>query len=239
MNINNDISMNIIYNELLKMYNNHFNKSTIVEPFITAYFPNQVKDYFIRMVIRAKNYGYDINFTIDELTNVFKTFELRANKLTFEQQETRKKVFINIKDILNKFKEKNHLWLLSASNIVLSKSDQEDYALSLLDKNDISTYLNFFTPINFIEFHSLLLNVVDLFIEEIENISKNIKELTIKEDLTKKNEDLTKKNEDLTKKNENLTKKNEELNIKINNTNIITILLVILLVIVILFYLKK
>ena len=223
---NNDISMNtsinIIYNELLKMYNNfNFNNSKTIEPFSLQLNINNNRDNFIETVIRAKNYGYEINFTIDELESVLNNLELRANLLTFEQQEQRKKIIINLKDILlsEKLKDIKNNFIQNILDNNYSLPDQE-----IINKQNIKENIN--------GYHTLLLNVLNLFIEDIENISKNIKELTIKEVLTKKNEDLTKKNEDL-------TKKNEELNIKINITNIITIILVILLVIVILFYFFK
>ena len=107
---NNDVTMNTsinIYNELLKMYNNsfNFNKSTIVEPFslpqINGRIPDSLRSEYINFVIKLKNtYGLEINFTIEELENVLKNLESRAISLTFKQQEERKKIIINLKDIL-------------------------------------------------------------------------------------------------------------------------------------------
>ena len=267
MNINNDISMNIIYNELLKMYNNHFNKSTIVEPFLLPSINNnvQVKNFFIEIVIRARNYGYEINFTIDELNNVFSYLELRAKLLTFEQQEKRKKVFINIKDILNKFKELGHLEQII--NQILSQSNQINQQNITINTQDIivtSPFSNFnviesIRP-NVFALHTLLLNVVDLFIEDIEDISNNIISLTIKENLEKENitfkkkneesEDKLKQSEDKLKQSEDKLKQSEEklkqsedkikqLNNNINSNNYIITTLIILLIIVIGFYFFK
>ena len=229
---NNDVTMNTsinIYNELLKMYNNsfNFNKSTIVEPFLIPTYPKHVKKFFIEIVIKANNYGYEINFTIDELENVLKNLESRAISLTFKQQEERKKVFINIKYILIKFKQSGNLDLLNADLLIDNSTrgpdfDYVDYEKSAADliATDPVSYFNKRSNmrINVLALHALLLNVVDLFIEDIENIS-------IKENLEKENIKL-----------KNINKESEN---KINNNNIITIILVILLVIVIIFYIKK
>jgi chromosome segregation ATPase len=188
---NNDISMNIIYNELLKMYNNHFNKSTIVEPFTLPSVNNNMKNFFIEIVIRAKNYGYEINFTIDEFNNVFSYLELRAKLLTFEQQEKRKKVFINIKDILLKFKELGQLDIII--NEIITKTNQA--INQTLEQKQNFNIIESIRP-NVFALHTLLLNVVDLFIEDIEDISNNIISLTIKENLEKENIKLNKINKE-------------------------------------------
>jgi hypothetical protein len=192
MNTNNDISINIIYNELLKMYNNsfNFNKSTIVEPFSLPPIDNNMKTAFINIVIIAKNNGYEFNFTIDELYNVLSYLELRAKILTLEQQEKRKKVFVNIKDILIKLKESGNLDILI--NDLL-----KPYPGSIFDPNfnkALDPSFNALTSIkpNVFALHTLLLNIVDLFIEDIEDISKNIISLTTIENL--KNEILKNKN---------------------------------------------
>jgi chromosome segregation ATPase len=231
---NNDISMNIIYNELLKMYNNHFNKSTIVEPFTLPSVNNNMKNFFIEIVIRAKNYGYEINFTIDEFNNVFSYLELRAKLLTFEQQEKRKKVFINIKDILLKFKELGQLDIII--NEIITKTNQA--INQTLEQKQNFNIIESIRP-NVFALHTLLLNVVDLFIEDIEDISNNIISLTIKENLEKENiklnkinkesedkinqsEDKIKQSEDKIKQSENKIKELEE-KIKYLDQNNITI----------------
>ena len=260
MSTNNDIymntSINIIYSELLKMYNNHFNKSIIVEPFLLPSVNNnvQVKNFFIEIVIRANNYGYEINFTINELHNVFSYLELRAKLLTFEQQQKRKKVFINIKDILNKLKELGVLEKII--NEIITKSNQINQTEEQKQNFNIIESIK---P-NVFALHTLLLNVVDLFIEDIEDISNNIISLTIKENLEKENitckkkneesedklkqsEDKLKQSEDKLKQSEDKLKQSEDkikqLNNNINTNYYIIITLIILLIIVIGFYFFK
>jgi hypothetical protein len=217
---NNDVTMNTsinIYNELLKMYNNsfNFNKSTIVEPFslphVNGRIPDSLRSDYIEDVIRLKHrYGYEINFTIEELENVLKNLESRAISLTFKQQEERKKIIINLKDILISEKIKEIKDDLIKHYLEDPNNPIDGTQKSILNKQNIKENVN--------GLHALLLNVVDLFIEDIENIS-------IKENLEKENIKL-----------KNINKESEN---KINNNNIITIILVILLVIVIIFYIKK
>ena len=180
-----NISINIIYNELLKMYNNKFNNLKTIETFSLPSIDNNMKTAFIDIAITAKNYGYEINFTIDELHNVLSYLELRAKLLTLEQQEKRKKVFINIKDILVKLKESGHLDTLI--NDLLKPGIG-----SLFDPNfnkALDPSFNALTSIkpNVFALHTLLLNIVDLFIEDIEDISNNIILLTTIENLKKEN----------------------------------------------------
>ena len=215
MSTNYDISMNtsinIIYSELLKMYNNKFNNSKIVETFSLPPIDNNMKDAFIDIVIIAKNNGYEFNFTIHELHNVLSYLELRAKLLTLEQQEKRKKVFINIKDILTKLKESGNLDILI--NDLL-----KPYPGSIFDPHfnkALDPSFNALTSIkpNVFALHTLLLNVVDLFIEDIEDISSNIISLTTIENL----------------KNEN--------NIKRDKYIIIVLIILIIILLGILFYL--
>jgi len=219
MSTNNDIymntSINIIYSELLKMYNK-FNNSKIVETFSLPPIDNKMKDAFIDIVIIAKNNGYEFNFTIHELHNVLNYLELRAKLLTLEQQEKRKKVFINIKDILTKLKESGKLDILI--NDLL-----KPYPGSIFDPNfnkALDPSFNALTSIkpNVFALHTLLLNVVDLFIEDIEDISSNIISLTTIEKL----------------KNEILKKEN---NIKRDKYVIIVLVILLIILLGILFYL--
>jgi hypothetical protein len=215
MNKNNDISMNtsftIIYNELLKMYNTAFKNSKTIETFYLQSVDNNMKTAFIETVIRAKNDGYEINFTIDELHNVLSYLELRAKLLTSDQQEKRKKVFTFIKDILIKFKQSGNLDILI--NDLL-----KPYPGSIFDPHfnkALDPSFNALTSIkpNVFALHTLLLNVVDLFIEDIEDISSNIISLTTIENL----------------KNEN--------NIKRDKYIIIVLIILIIILLGILFYL--
>jgi len=217
MNKNNDISMNtsinIIYNELLKIYNNN---SKTIETFSLPPIDNNMKNAFIDIVIIAKNNGYEFNFTIDELHNVLSYLELRAKLLTLEQQEKRKKVFINIKDILTKLKESGKIDILI--NDLL-----KPYPGSIFDPNfnkALDPNFNALTSIkpNILTLHTLLLNVVDLFIEDIEDISSNIISLTTIENLKK----------------ENLKKEN---NIKRNKYIIVVLVILLIILLGILFYL--
>ena len=173
---NNDISMNtsinIIYNELLQMYNNEFNNSKkTIETFSLPPIDNNTKEFFIKVSIVAKNNGYEINFTIDELENVLSYLELRANLLTLEQQEKRKKIFINVKNILIKLKESGELDKFINNLLNPHPGSIFDPSFNKALKPNFNPMTNI-KP-NILAFHTLLLNVVDLFIEDIDNNNKN------------------------------------------------------------------
>jgi hypothetical protein len=73
------------------MYNNKFNNSKTIElfslPLINGKNPDDLKSVYIEDVLKLKNDGIDINFTIDELENVLNNLKSRAKLLTFEQKE--------------------------------------------------------------------------------------------------------------------------------------------------------
>ena len=100
-----DISMNMIYNEIANVYNylsNNINNSNIIENFELPPLINRNIDEFIRLVLIAKNYGFDITFTVQELHNTVDFFDLKASELTAEQRLNRKKVLTNIQTIFVK-----------------------------------------------------------------------------------------------------------------------------------------
>jgi len=161
-----NISINIIYSELLKMYNN----SKTIETFSLPSIDNNMKTAFIYEAIKAKNNGYEINFTIDELHNVLSNLELRAKLLTREQQKKRKKVFINIKDILIKFKESGNL------DTFINNFFNSDLGI-LLDPKFNNAINSNFNPLisikpNILAFNTLIINILDLFIKDIDNLNK-------------------------------------------------------------------
>ena len=199
------------------MYNNKFNNSKTIElfslPLINGKIPDDLKSVYIEDVLKLKNDGIDINFTIDELENVLNNLKSRAKLLTFEQQEKRKKVFINIKDILLKFKELGQLNIII--NEIITKSSQA--INQTLEQKQNFNIIESIRP-NVFALHTLLLNVVDLFIEDIEDISSNIISLTTIENL----------------KNEILKKEN---NIKRDKYIIIVLVILLIILLGILFYL--
>jgi hypothetical protein len=209
-------SRNIIYNNLKTI-------ELFSLPLINGKIPDDLKSVYIEDILKLKNNGLDINFTIDELENVLNNLKLRGGLLTFEQKEKRKKIIINLKNILlsEKIKDIKDNFIKSYLEDPLNAIDGTQK--TLLNKQNIKENINVF--------HTLLLNTLDLFkedIEYIEDISNNIIPLTIK-----------KNNEELIKKNEELIKKNEEFNTNTKISNNMIIILIILLVFLFFLYLNK
>ena len=202
-------SRNIIYNNLKTI-------ELFSLPLINGKIPDDLKSVYIEDILKLKNNGLDINFTIDELENVLNNLKLRGELLTFEQKEKRKKIIINLKNILlsEKIKDIKDNFIKSYLEDPLNAIDGTQK--TLLNKQNIKENINVF--------HTLLLNTLDLFkedIEYIEDISNNIIPLTIK------------------KNNEELIKKNEEFNTNTKISNNIIIILIILLVFLFFLYLNK
>ena len=166
MTTQNDIStknsINTIYTELVKLTNNLINISTnistnnskIVEPFMLPPIDDTMIKDFNQGVDIAKSHGYEINFTLEELYNVFSLLELKTKLLTMDQRLKRKKIFTYIKDKLTKFKESGEIYGLV-------------HELSKLNPN-LNVHVNVFS------FYSLLQNVIDLFLDDINNIDKDL-----------------------------------------------------------------
>jgi hypothetical protein len=173
-------SIQTIFKEISNIYNNYkFNNLNTNEPFSVPSDDNNIKSTFIEIVIIAKNNGYEINFTIDELNDVLKYLELRANLLTSEQQEKRKKVFINIKNILIKFKESGKLdeFINNLINPILGSALESNFNPALEPNFNQALEPNFNGITNIqpqiVKFYTLLINIVDLYIEDINNINNN------------------------------------------------------------------
>ena len=163
----NDISMNnsvnIIVTEFSNMYKGGANKK-IVEPFMLQPIEDNIIKEFNEGVQNAKTHGYEINFTIEELYNVLSLLELKAKLLTSVQRLKRKKIFTCIKDELIKFKESGKI------NGFISQ-----LPLSNVEKTNV------YTNTNILALFTLLQNIVDLYLDDINNIDNqnNIKIIII------------------------------------------------------------
>jgi hypothetical protein len=107
--IEEDTSMNRIYNEFISMYNylKKEKSGNIVENFIL---PHQIHQEEISILfIMMQLFGYPILFTIEELQNTILFFELKASELTKEQRTNRKKVLTNIQTLLVKLNNSGDL----------------------------------------------------------------------------------------------------------------------------------
>ncbi len=116
-NINNNKSTNIIYNELLNLYNNYVNKDTSnnnIEPFVL------LPEHLNMFNIKYNTYDEDnilITFTAKELQKTIELFDLEPLKITKKQRINRKKILIYFLQKLNKSnKIKNETNLLFKNN---------------------------------------------------------------------------------------------------------------------------
>jgi hypothetical protein len=132
---------------------------------------NDIKNY----KLIKQNYDIINNFSIEEFKDVIKNLELKAIKLTKEQITYRKKYLTNIKKLLLSFKDSGKIneivnKLPSLPEIQLPQELQlSNIGLDKLIPSDILPNINTI-KINTSSFFTLLENIIDLYLKEINDI---------------------------------------------------------------------
>lgn len=171
VSVKQDTSMNMIYDEIVNMYNylwNNINNSNIIENFELPSLMDRDIVGFVKLVEIAKENDIDITFTIYDLHNIVSSFYLKAVELTAEQKFNRKKVLTNIQTILSKY-----------TNPEVLKFKIDKFIFEQTSKSNISQTPEQIQSTNYFKKQAhpglmLVLNTTNLLLKEINDIENPI-----------------------------------------------------------------
>jgi hypothetical protein len=173
-----DISTDLqtIWNNIIVRYNKIINKP--VEPFTLKPLTKEEEKLFTMITLL----GYDINFTAQELYDVMENLEFKASALTAQQRTNRKTIFTFIKNELKKFKDSGKLFILIntgsvddvLSQLPLYGNSNSEGMITNTDSSS-NTFTNVITTPpetkdNILATFTLFQNIIDLFLNEINDI---------------------------------------------------------------------
>jgi hypothetical protein len=157
INQNNSASINIIINEISNIYDSLTeNNMKYIEKFEVLPITDRDISDFQNTIIRFKSEGINIDFTINELYEVGKKFEINANLLSPNERTSRKKILIFV--LLNLNMKKNLMYNNVNnffSNVI--ENPNQSFTIQQMKNNVYASY-------------DLLINIIELFIKEINDI---------------------------------------------------------------------